>query len=162
MLAVSLIANLTNRGIALRPLGDRLVVEPASKLTNEDRQLIRQHKLALMDLLIAQRAKIPRSERVLSEDKEDVTRPGAEALALLARLRGYSVPGGRMPVVRELALRLRNLDEPFAILNALRAFESQLIGLGGKCDDDLVETLALVKRSFPGAILVSFHRRLDS
>ena len=162
MLAVSLIANFTRRGIALRPIGDRLVVEPASKLTNEDRQLIRQHKPALINVLIAQRAGIPRSERVLSESNEDVTRAAAEALALLARLRGYTVPGGRMTVVRELALRLRNLDEPFVILNSLRAFEAELIGLGGKCDDDLVETLALVKRSFPGTILVSFHRRLDS
>ena len=161
MLPVSLIANFTRRGIALRPMGDRLVVEPASKLTNQDRQLIRQHKIALMNVLVAQRAGIPRS-RVLSENNDEAIEAAGDALMLLARLRGYMVPGGRMPVVRELALRLRNLDEPFAILNALRVFESELIGLGGKCDDDLVETLALVKRSLPGALLVSFHRRLDS
>jgi len=142
-------------------MGDRLVVEPASKLTNQDRQLIRQHKIALMNVLVAQRAGIPRS-RVLSENNDEAIEAAGDALMLLARLRGYMVPGGRMPVVRELALRLRNLDEPFAILNALRVFESELIGLGGKCDDDLVETLALVKRSLPGALLVSFHRRLDS
>src|SRR5208282_2655469 len=111
--------------------------------------------------LVAQRAGIPRS-RVLSENNDEAIEAAGDALMLLARLRGYMVPGGRMSVIRELALRLRNLDEPFAILNALQLFESELICLGGKCDDDLVETLALVKRSLPGALLVSFHRRLDS
>jgi TubC N-terminal docking domain len=47
----SLLAGLVERGIRLIPDGDRLVVEPASKLSDDDRRAIRAHKAALLTLL---------------------------------------------------------------------------------------------------------------
>jgi hypothetical protein len=48
MIVEGILENLANRGIRLTPDGDGLIVEPASKLTDVDRRLIRQHKAALL------------------------------------------------------------------------------------------------------------------
>src|SRR5690242_6229805 len=44
----SLIADLSRRGIRLIAEGDSLIVEPASKLTNQNREFIRHHKPGIL------------------------------------------------------------------------------------------------------------------
>jgi hypothetical protein len=44
----TLMADLSRRGIRLEPEPDGLIVEPASKLTDTDRALIRQHKAEIL------------------------------------------------------------------------------------------------------------------
>jgi len=94
---------------------------------------------------------------------EDVRQHKAELIALLAlerlrRLKGYTLPDGRMHVARELAERTRFLTEPGAILVALQDFERELISLGGEHDPELSEAVALVEPAFPGTQLVKFTR----
>lgn len=50
----SIIENFAHRGIRLIADGDGVIVEPASKLTNQDRELIRQHKPAILATLTMQ------------------------------------------------------------------------------------------------------------
>jgi hypothetical protein len=82
--------------------------------------------------------------------------PATEALELLARLRCYCLPSGRMPVVRGLAERLKAVQGADAetILHALQGFERKLIALGGRPDPALAQTVELVQRVFPGARVV--------
>jgi hypothetical protein len=47
----ALLEDLTSRGVQLTPDGDGLVVRPASKLTDSDRQAIRTHKPELLAVL---------------------------------------------------------------------------------------------------------------
>jgi hypothetical protein len=47
----SIIGEFGRREILLVPDGDGLIVEPASKLTDQDRQLIRQYKTELLRVL---------------------------------------------------------------------------------------------------------------
>jgi hypothetical protein len=49
-----IIADLGQRGIRLTPAGDGIAVEPASRLTDADRQAIRAHKVELLTLLRVQ------------------------------------------------------------------------------------------------------------
>jgi hypothetical protein len=51
MHAQELIATLSARGVQLMPDGDGLVVKPASKLTDAEREAIRTHKPELIRLL---------------------------------------------------------------------------------------------------------------
>jgi hypothetical protein len=51
MTAETLLADLGRRGIRLTPDGFDLIVEPASKLTSQDRELIREHKPAILATL---------------------------------------------------------------------------------------------------------------
>jgi TubC N-terminal docking domain len=49
--AQALISNLIARGITLTPNGDSLIVRPRERLTDADREAIRQHKVELLALL---------------------------------------------------------------------------------------------------------------
>jgi hypothetical protein len=49
----SLLATLTQKGVKIFPDGDGLVVEPASKLTDAEREAIRAHKRELLQHLLA-------------------------------------------------------------------------------------------------------------
>jgi hypothetical protein len=51
--AEDILTALTERGIWLTSNGNKLIVEPVSKLTDADRQAIRSHKDELLNLLLA-------------------------------------------------------------------------------------------------------------
>lgn len=87
--------------------------------------------------------------------------PGEAALALaqLERLKGYTLPGGRIPAIRELAQRMTGLTEPAEILKALHSFEAELIGRGGRFDPELAATISAVEQTFPDAHLADLRRR---
>jgi SOS-response transcriptional repressor LexA len=53
MNAQSLIETLSEKGVRLIPDGDGLVVEPASRLTDAEREAIRAHKAELLQQLAA-------------------------------------------------------------------------------------------------------------
>jgi hypothetical protein len=63
MTAQALIDNLTRRGIRLIAEPPRLTVEPASKLTDDDRALIRAHKVELLSHLVARVAQCDAERR---------------------------------------------------------------------------------------------------
>jgi hypothetical protein len=85
----------------------------------------------------------------------------AAALALLERLKAYMLPSGRMAAARIIVERLRpmlaaNTDIDLVEAAALLAdIEAELNQLGGRCDVELAEAIAVVTRTFPGARLVS-------
>jgi hypothetical protein len=54
--AQALVQDFTGRGIKLIPNGSKLTVQPASRLTIEDREAIREHKPALLAWAIADQA----------------------------------------------------------------------------------------------------------
>jgi len=85
---------------------------------------------------------------------EGAARSVESAAARLARLRSYTLPIGRMPTVRKLAERMHGLTEPAEILGALQNFEGEMIELGGRCDPQLEEAVAMVERTFRGARLM--------
>ena len=67
--AQGLIANLAARGITLTPNGDSLIVQPRERLTDADRDAIRQHKAGLLALLCEQ-AETNRIARLDAERRE--------------------------------------------------------------------------------------------
>ena len=80
------------------------------------------------------------------------------ALALLQRLKSFTVPAGREPAAREIvercAARVRWEDaQAEDILAALQTIEGDLIALGAESDPEVAEALAMVQRTFPGARL---------
>ncbi len=83
------------------------------------------------------------------------------ALALLGRLKCYTVPAGRMLVALGLARRLETLKyaAPDEILTALEDFERQLISIGGAPDSELAAAVVTVERSFPGTRLIEVRKR---
>jgi hypothetical protein len=95
--------------------------------------------------------------RTLPEAPDDKEFDAAgTALTLLARLKGYTLPSGRMPVIRDLAKRMRGLVDMAEILDALRDFERELIAQGGVYDTELAAAVGIVQSTFPGARLVKF------
>ena len=81
MNAETLIRDFRRRGIRLIPNPPKLSVEPASRLTNDDRQAIRQHIAAILPRLAAahsEQAEIERISRLDAERREAdrVTRRG--------------------------------------------------------------------------------------
>ena len=137
--AQALVRDFTSRGIKLIPNGSKLTVQPASRLTNEDRDAIRQHKLALLAWAVAD-----------------------QALALLNRLKTYTLPAGRMEAARAIADRLRPLLaapelDPAAALAALTVVEAELTALGGALDPELSDAIGLVNGAFPGAGLIEIR-----
>lgn len=72
MNAEALIVDFRRRGIRLIPNPPKLSVEPASKLTDEDRKAIRQHKAAILARLAAQheQAEIVQVARLDAERRE--------------------------------------------------------------------------------------------
>ncbi len=139
--AQALVQDLTSRGIKLVPNGSKLTVQPASRLTNQDREAIREHKPALLALATAD-----------------------QALALLNRLKTYTLPAGRMPAARAIVERLRPLLEasdldPAAALTTLQSIETELTALGAAPDRELAEAVGLVTLAFPGARLVAVRKQ---
>lgn len=179
--AHTLLSNLRNRGIRLTGDGEKLTAEPASRLSDSDRAAIRQSKSDLLRILSKNAATSPPGKpdavgtrqdvmplpivrpavRAIIESERDDREPldtARMALALLARLKGYTLPSGRMAVIRELAERMRGLADTTAILSALRDFERKLIDLGGEYDAELADAVGIVKSTFPEARLVKFKQ----
>jgi hypothetical protein len=139
--AVDLLAEFHRLGIWLGVRNGMIVARPKGATPPELRETVRAMKAELLQTL----PKAP--------DKE-FDAPGM-ALAQLARLKGYTLPSGRMPVIHALAERMRGLADT-EIVHALRDFEHELIALGGGYDSGLAEAIANVERVFPGARLVKF------
>jgi hypothetical protein len=80
-----------------------------------------------------------------------------EALELLHRLKGYTLPAETsLTHVRELVRKVLCgvPTEPAPMLNALQTLEGDLIDLGGAYDPELAETISMIQRALPGARLV--------
>jgi hypothetical protein len=89
--------------------------------------------------------------------------PASQALGILARLKGYTLPEGRMAAACAIALRLRPLLaapelDPGAALAALQATEAELTALGGIYDSDLADAIGLVNGAFPGTQLIGVKK----
>lgn len=142
--AQSLIEAFCRRGIRLIPNPPKLTVEPPSKLTDSDRAALRAHKPELLAHFRAE------------QDR-------AEALALLNRLKTYTLPAGRMPAARAIVERLKPLlaapeIDPAQALTTLQQIERELVALGGASDPELTEAATIVERAFPGARLVDVRK----
>lgn len=142
MTAVDLLAEFHRLGIWLAVRNGVIVARPKGATPPELREAVRAMKSELL--------------RTLPEASDDMEFDAATALTLLTRLKGYTLPSGRMHVIRALAERVRGLADTAAILQALRDFERELIALGGEYDQELAEAIAAVKGVFPGARLVKF------
>jgi hypothetical protein len=151
MNAEALLDELRGQGIRLDPLPNgNLYVAPKERLTPELIERIRQNKPALVACLSIK-------QEPASAD---------EALALLQRLKCYTVPSGRVDAAREIVARLGRwkngkaldeADDPASIVAVLRNIERELIKLGGLLDPELAEVVEIVQRSFPGARLVKIQ-----
>jgi hypothetical protein len=144
MTAVDLLAEFHRLGIRLAVRDGMVVARPKGATPPELRQAVRAIKAELLRTL-------PKTR-----DDEEPVDAAKTALTLLARLKGYTLPSGRMPVIRDLAKRVRGLADTAAILDALSDFERELIALGGEYDLALAEATVVVERVFPGARLVKF------
>jgi hypothetical protein len=85
----SLLASLTVRGISLIPDGNGLIAQPASKLTDTDREAIRAHKTALLARTRAERSArdvMPDSRHPLIDPE---VRAKIEAIEAEARAKGW-------------------------------------------------------------------------
>ena len=103
--ARTLLENLTRRGVRLTAEPPKLVAEPSDLLTDEDRQAVRAHKADLLGLLAPQPAADAKPGVPAAADDDSA----GEALAILLRLQGYTLPAGRLPAARAIAERLRPL-----------------------------------------------------
>jgi hypothetical protein len=142
MNADEILAEVRRCSVKLFVLDGRLKASPPGVLPAALKAAIREGALEIKSLL---------------RDEQDRASADA-ALELLKRLKGYTLPAGRMPAARGLALRMRALPDPERILNALQNFERELIALGGEHDRKLGEAVAAVLSTFPGARLVQDHR----
>jgi len=142
--AADLLAEFHRLGICLGVRDGMIVARPKGATPPELREAVRAMKAELLRTLPEAR-----------DDGEPLDTAGM-ALALLARLKGYTLPSGRMAVIRDLAERMRGLADTTAILHALRDFERELIDLGGEYDAELADAVEIVQSTFPGARLVKF------
>jgi hypothetical protein len=142
MNAEALLSELRARGIRAEPRPDgRLRLTPKERLTPE---LIEQ----------ARRLK----SEILTHLQID------HALAILHRLKTFTLPAGRMPAARAIVEMLKPLldspdIDPSEAVACLEAVEFELIAMGAKPDPELAETVAMVKRVFPGAELIEVRKR---
>ena len=144
--ALQLLAALRERKIEPICHDGRLKLRgPAAQITSELVEKVRRHKADLLAHLRAEQ------ERKMPD----------QALALLHRLRCYTLPLGRMPVAREMAQRLEPLKDasPKAIFRALQGFERDLVALGGAPDQELLEAAEAVEGTFPGTRMVEVRRK---
>jgi len=101
--------------------------------------------------------------------------PASEVLAILGRLKGYTLPASRMPQVGELVARLSHalvkwddgepvdeVDDPHQICAALKSFEREVIAIGGEFNCELAEAVILIENAFPGGRLVGVAPRMPS
>jgi hypothetical protein len=147
--AVELLAEFHRLGIWLGVRNGIIVARPKGATPPELREAVKAMKAELLQTLPGGRA-----------DKASVD-PAEMALGLLARLRGYTLPSGRMPVARDLAERMRGLTDTATILSSLRDFEREMVALGGKYDPELTEAVEMVQGAFPGARLMAVNRKLQ-
>jgi hypothetical protein len=145
---------LKTQGIRLEPLPNgNLFVAPKERVTPELLERIRQNKPALL-------AHFQSKQQSALAD---------EALALLQRLKCYTVPSGRIDAAREIAERCASRlvlwengtrvseDDPASILAALRTIENELIANGGSPDPELTDAVEIVEQTFPGARLLKIQ-----
>jgi len=141
----SVLADFARRGIRLIPSPPNVIVEPASLLTDEDRQAIRQRKAELLAVLTPQPDSTPAD-------------PASQALAITRRLKTYVLPTGRIPAAKVIVERLRPLlDGQLDIaeaLPALRVVEAELKAQGAQPDPELAAAVELVNGTFQTARLV--------
>jgi hypothetical protein len=135
-------------GIELYPDGDTIRYRGPKPALADLKPKLAAHKAELLTLLQAEQDRV-------------------EALALLNRLKTFTLPAGRMPAVRMIAeacaARLvqshdsepvNEVDDPAFILAVLQEIEPELIALGGSPDPHLAEAITLVTGAFPDARLI--------
>jgi hypothetical protein len=149
MTAAALIAKLAARGIYLVTQGEALIIDaPKGSLQPGEVEHIRARKAELLNLL---------------HSKQGHT-PAARALAMLNRLRCYTIAGELMPIMRLLAEQLRSVSavsDDAEVLTALQGFESELIALGASLDTELADTIATVESAFPGTKLIEVRPKVQ-
>jgi len=158
MNATGLLQDLAAHGVSFAVNGDRLIIDALKgALRQGEIDRLREHKAEVLRLLKppAEIAPVIPSPSAITEAPD----PAAEALAIVARLKGYTLPPGRMPAVRAIAERLRPLLavpelDPAEALAALQATEAELTALGGSYDPGLAAAIGLVNGVFPGARLI--------
>lgn len=137
MVAQVLVQTLAARGIRLSTNGQSVIVEPASRLTDDDRAAIRAHKSELVQIL---------------------SDPVSECLEIIRRLKGYTLASARMPAAQRLFQLLKPVTSgelhPVEVLHHLRGVERELIRLGGAFDPELDDAVNTITEIFPGAKLV--------
>jgi len=155
-----ILTELARRGVTLRAEGDRIIVKPLSAVPPELREAARVHKQELLELLATQ----PESD-AKQAPPSTADDPASQALAVLARLRVYSVPAGRMEAAKrtvELLQPLLSTSEdqvdPAAALSQLQMVESELIELGAQLDPEITAAIEAVTHTFPGARLVAIKQ----
>ena len=102
----TIINSLGGRGIRLYPAGDKLAVEPADRLTDQDRVLLRKHRDSLLALLSA------------PENREPATAPAI----------GESIPPLPIDLSRIADAIARNPRSPFLSDLAIATFTRAAIG----------------------------------
>jgi hypothetical protein len=178
MKATELLTDLAGRGIRVTVTADGtyLEVQPASLMTDGDRQMIRAHKPELLGLLALKPAPArgPAAEQKHTEPPcgnrsapAPATDPDLDAaLAIVWQLKAYALPEGRIPAAHGIAERLRPLLagpelNPSEALAALLVAEGELNGLGGRLDRELAEAIGLINGVFPDARLVKVKKVLQ-
>jgi hypothetical protein len=151
---------LTRRGVSLRAEGDRIIAKPLSAVPLGLREAARAAKPQLLALLASQSVADAKPGTFAAND------PAAEALTVLARLKGYTIQSGRMPAARAIVERLRHLLttpelDATAVLTSLQAVETELTALGGASDVGLADVIGLVDGAFPGARLIEVKKLLQ-
>jgi hypothetical protein len=136
-----LLIELSARKVRVVMADGRLTLRGAAEgITAELVEQVRQHKVGLRESVIT-----------------------GQALALLARLKGYSLPAGRIDAARIIASRCaaRHLKreggpqdraaDASSILAGFQDIERELIANGGRFDPELAKAIEAVEREFPGA-----------
>jgi hypothetical protein len=154
MTATVLLHEFRRLRVRLRAEGDRIIACPLSAVPPELRAAARTHKTGLLRLLTQSLTEPAATTNVPSPASQTAD----EALKALRRLKGYALPAGRIPVIRELAERLHGLTDPAALLYALQIFETELLYLGGSYDPQLASVIEGVTDSLPGARLVEVRK----
>ncbi len=160
MEAAEILEHARAKGVSLWAEGGYITARPKGRTSPELAAAIRAHKGELLAHLRAEQEE-GEIDRLARADAEQEDATADEALTLLNRLRCYTLPADRMPVVRELAERLTpfaRASAPAAMLAVLIAFEDEFIALGGAPDPELADTAAMIERTFPGARLVEVRK----
>jgi TubC N-terminal docking domain len=109
-----IVADLAERDIRLMPDGNALVVEPASKLTEDDRQTIRAHKPALLELL----SRRPIEPDVECDEQDNAVQRGCN----------YAPSSAVTPIEHQDGPAQRRIEP--AIAAELERIEGQALALG--------------------------------
>ena len=147
MSAIAILEEFERRGVQLGVEAGRIIARPLSVIPPDLRKAAAEHKPELVEAIVAD-----------------------EALALLNRLKCFTLPARRIPAARVIAERCAarlprwedgkpvfELNDPVRILEVLREIEGGLIALGGT-PDPLIEGVEMVKRTFPGSRLVDVRK----